>query len=154
MFYEKKEQEGLPSTQSPQLREETYTSEFFQEDYDNDVEKRLDETDFINPFKEDFDWIDMFRIERILAKINDPSEAYSANLNETKYETYNYESNAEKQLPYVLKVFNQFEDEEETLSPLELMLPKKEDEEKILVLRTPEPEEEHNEEDQEERRAA
>jgi len=154
MFYEKKEQEGLTPTQSPQLREETYTSNFLQEDDYKDVDKRLDETDFINPFNDNIEWIDMFRIERILAKINDPSEAYSANLNETKYETYNYESSAEKQLPYVLKVFNQVEDEEETLSPLELMLPEKEEEEKILVLRTPEPEEEHNEEDQEERSAA
>jgi hypothetical protein len=155
MFYEKKSmQEGLTTTQSPYTLEEIPNSNL-PEDDDNDIDKRLDETDFINPLEEGIEWIEMFRVQNILSKINAPGASYTQTQSETNYETYNYESPAEQQIPYLLKVLNQNEDDEKTKpSPLELKLPRKEDEEKMLVLKTPEPEEEHHEEDQEERRAA
>jgi len=142
----------LEKFQSPHTDEITTSNFFGEEEDDNDREKRLDESDFINPLEEGVEWTDMFRVQNILSKINAPDKSYTQTSSETNYETYNYESSQE-QIPYPLKVLNELSNQEEEQSPLELKAPSPKKEEEIIIPQTKEPEE-HPEEELEDRLAA
>lgn len=151
MNYQKESnQEGLQTSQSPQLSEEIPTSNFFQDQEDDDVpEKVLDETDFIDHFDKDYAWLNSLEELRLLKKISEPGEIKQDNTFGTNYVDYTYETSSDKQIPYTLRDFSEIaDDDQQKPLGLELKLPLEQEDEEIFVPKTPEPSEEQQPEEQ------
>jgi len=134
MYHKKEGIEKSFADRSSMLIEESDSISSLVDEDDNDRDKRLDETDFINYFDEDYSWLDVLIMQKLLGKINEPGSVFQ-DFSGPGYDYEPYERKDE-QVPYVLRDLNKEEED----SKLE-----KERHPLILTLSREEPEQEEEE---------
>lgn len=128
MYLSEKTQEDY--NKSPALLEDFFTTSNFIED-DVDIDKRLDETDFIDYCDKEYEWLGILILEKMLGKINSPNNIFQDFL-EIGYDYEPYEER-EEQIPYFLRGFDLEEDHESEKEkhPLILTILKDDEQEEI-----------------------
>jgi hypothetical protein len=114
-MYNKKEDRGKSFGSNLMPIEETYSiSSLVSEEDSNSKDERLDETDIIDYCEEDYEWLHILILNRLLKRINNPEEAVRG---EHSYKNNYLKEPAE--VPYILRDLNKAEQEEKKTEPEE-----------------------------------
>ena len=120
-MYDKKEGvEGSFDKSSMLLEEPDSISSLIDDEDDNERDKRLDETDFIDYCEKTYDWLHILILGKLLVKINAPEQVFQDSF-ETGYDYKQYQRKDE-QVPYVLRDLNK-EEEDSKKEEYPLILP-------------------------------